>query len=1248
MPDKEPKDTKRTSKTFPIVGIGASAGGLEAIKELLQNLSPETGMTFVYIQHLDPTHKSMLSAILGRETKMKVLEAKHLMLIEPNKVYILPPNKNMAIIDGVLTLNPRQPRPTINMPIDKFFVSMAEKQKEGSIGIILSGNANDGTYGLKSIKMAGGLTFAQDDSAKFQSMPKSAIAEGVVDMILSPAEIAKELERLSKQPAIMHVSQNNDVQVEDDNTGDENEEVNNIIQLLKKSTGADFTHYKPNTIKRRIVRRMLLYKLESLGDYLQYLRQHTNELNILYQDLLINVTNFFRDPDTIEYLKKTLIPRILKTKDAKDPIRIWVPACSTGEEAYSLAMVFMEVLGEMTAVTSLQIFATDLSEIAIAKARLGLYSKNDLMDVSPKRIQRFFTKVDGSYRIIKSMRDLCVFAPHNVFKDPPFSRLDLISCCNLMIYLDTVLQKKIIATFHYALNSNGLLILGKSEAIGNSGNLFAQIEKKYKVFSKRNESSGKAVFDMNYRIPDIHHVEAYTNKKLPNIRPPQPTDIEQVIDNILLKEFAPPSVVINSDLEILQFRGSTGTFLEPSPGKASLNLLKMAKPGLAFDLRSAIHFCNKNGSAVKKVGVEMKDKDVVHTVTIHVLPLKTHTDEKLFLVIFQQHENALPSTARFAHSKDKLVKQLQEELATVKEEMRNIVEEQEASNEELQSANEEIVSSNEELQSINEELETSKEEVDSTNEELMTINNELLMRNEQLNESYDYSSAVFDTIREAVIVLDKDLRIKTVNQAFYRIFQVNEQDTEGILIYELGNKQWNIPQLRELLEDVIPRNMQIQGYQMEHTFPKIGKKIMLLNARRIMQKIHRQQLILIGIEDITEHKEAERLLAEREAWFRNMADNAPVMIWVSGTSKVRNFFNHTWLSYTGTSLEKALNNQWQELVYKDDLQIVKTTANEAFAGKKPFKVEYRLRRYDGEYRWILEIGKPTFDKDDMFTGYIGSCTEIHDKRLMHEELEQRVRERTNDLQELNFDMERSNSELQQFAYVASHDLQEPLRKIVIFSGRLKEHEEEISETNKLYIDKISESAQRMSRLIEDLLNFSSISKFEKNVEDTDLNAVINNVLIDLELAIQQKEATIDVGKLQVVKAVPLNMKQLFYNLINNALKFSSPDRKLVISITKHKLNKKDIVKIARLDPNKTYIDVVVKDNGIGFDQEFAEKIFVIFQRLNPRKQYPGTGIGLALCRKIAENHGGTVYATSKLNEGTEFHVVLSVNDGLEE
>ncbi len=1226
---------KRRSKPFPIVAIGASAGGLEAITELLKSLPPDTGMSYVYIQHLDPSRESHLPTILGRVTKMKVLEAKHLVPIERNHLYILPPNKSMAIIDGVLTLNKRQAKPTINMPIDKFFVSLAEKQKEGAIGVVLSGNANDGTYGLKAIKTAGGLTFAQDDSAKFPGMPQSAIGEGVVDMILSPQEIGEELGRISKNGAVLREAIKSQPVKE---TRKEN--LLGIIHLLKKSTGIDFAHYKVNTIRRRILRRMLLYKFKTFEEYTKYLKQHVNEITTLYQDLLIHVTSFFRDPDTIEYLKKTLLPGIVKSKTSTVPIRIWVPGCSTGEEAYSLAIILAEIIGDRVT-PPIQIFATDLSELAIAKARLGLYSKNELSNVSPKRLQQFFTKIDGSYRIVKSIRDQCVFASHNIFKDPPFSRLDLISCCNLLIYLDAALQRKIMATFHYALNSKGFLVLGKSETTGASGPLFSQLERKYKIYTKKEDAATKAKFDFNYKIPELELTENLKLKQQVKGNRTE-TDLEKSVDKILLNKYVPASVVVNKDLEILHFRGSTGLYLEHSPGKASFNLLKMARTGLAFELRTCVHKVNKSGKPFKSSPIEFKNKATVHSASIEVSPLASDGEDKLFLVIFEEHPTPFKANSKPSLSPNKKVRELQQELLIAKENMRSILEEQETGVEELQSANEEIVSSNEELQSINEELETSKEEVESANEELMTINGALQTRNEQLSESYEYSQAVFDTIREAVIVLDKDFRVKSANKAFYSIFQVDEKQTESKLIYELGNRQWDIHKLRQLLEEIVPHNSHFYGFEMVHVFPTVGEKVMLLNARKITQSVPKQELILLAIEDITNHRKAQKILVERELWFRNMADNVPVMIWLADVKQYRNFFNKTWLEYTGSNIDSRNQLNWKNKIHPDDLQSYINLYDLSFYEKKPFSIEYRLQRHDGEYRWILDNAKPTFSSTSEFTGFIGSCTEIHTKKLIHQELEKTVEQRTHELQEINKELERSNSELQQFAYVASHDLQEPLRKIVTYSDRLMPLKGVLPDNGKNYLDKIVNSSKRMTRLIDALLNFSRISRVDTKFVRTNLNEIVRGLLPDFDLILNEKGAKIFMENLPVIEAIPVQMGQLFHNLISNALKFAKENVPAEIKISSRRLQEEEVRQYKTMDESVPYVIITFQDNGIGFDSEFAEQIFIIFQRLHSRHHYPGTGIGLALCRRIVANHGGSMHASSAEGQGATFDIILPI------
>ncbi|HEX2536316.1 MAG TPA: CheR family methyltransferase, partial [Chitinophagaceae bacterium] len=704
--------THNVYSSFPIAAIGGSEGSLQALQELIRQLPQQPGLTLVYLPNLYETGAEDAAGLLSSETEMKVVVAEHGQALQPDHIYLLDPEQDNRLAQEKFQITRKKDTGAYPAPFDQWLASLAENDSHPLIGILLSGSAIDGITGLRTLQSAGGLTLVQDETAVSLSGPKTAVAQGVADKVLPPPAMAEELIALVERSGSI---QEKGVILQEPEISENDENLARIIQYLKKSIGVDFTHYKMNTIKRRITRRMLLHKLSFLSDYLQYLKQHTGEVSLLYQDLLINVTTFFRDPDALEYLKKTLLPRILRNKSASDPLRIWVPACSTGEEPYTLAIILMEFLGDKAANIPIQIFATDLSELAIAKARLGVYSRDELANINPQQLQRFFTKIDGSYRIIKPIRDLCVYAPHNVFKDPPFSRLDLISCCNLMIYMDTVLHKKLLSTFHYSLNPEGLLVLGKSETIGSSVQLFTQLEKRFKIYVKK-ESSTHGLFDMNYRLPHLMGNSEKSELHQSALKRTQyVSDLEKMVDEVLLSKYVPASVVISLDLEILQFKGSTGLYLEPAPGKASLNLMKMAKPGLGFEVRNLVNKCNKTGQTVRKKNIEVNWQEKRLLVSVEVMPLRPSGEDRLFLVVFEQCAPEAPPESRKDFSRDKLVHQLQEELIAVKDDMRSIIEEQEASNEELQSANEEIISSNEELQSINEELETSKEELESTN-----------------------------------------------------------------------------------------------------------------------------------------------------------------------------------------------------------------------------------------------------------------------------------------------------------------------------------------------------------------------------------------------------------------------------------------------------------------------------------------------------------------------------------------------------
>jgi two-component system CheB/CheR fusion protein len=800
------------SNPFTVVAIGASAGGLEAITELLQNLSPTTGMAFIFVQHLSPDHKSMLALILSKSTQMPVQDVDNMEQMIPNNVYVIPYNKGIEVIDGHIKLIPRSTGGAA-ISIDILFSSLAETHKENVIGVVLSGSAHDGTRGLRDIKLAGGITFAQDDSARFGSMPNSAIAEGIVDYIMSPAEIGIELTRISQHPSVIRELSKKSLAIDFDTN---NPDLRDIVQCLRHSKNVDFSHYKMNTINRRIERRMLINKSETLKEYSELLISHAAESDLLYQDLLINVTSFFRDADAFLLLKGTILPNIIKSKAAGETVRIWVAACATGKEVYSIVMLLFELKVENKLDISFQIFASDLSAEAIKTARIGEYTAAQISGVCPERLERFFTKSKNNYCIAKSLRDVCVFAHHNILNDPPFSRMDFISCRNMLIYLDTTAQHKAIATFHYALNDGGCLMLGKSETIGTSAQYFTTIDKKYKFYSRKKNTTLRSFSNLSSRnsyttMPDKNSTPNFPSKKTPLSTS---GNLGNAFDAVLLEHHVPASVIINYDLDILQFRGATAMYLQNSSGKASLNILKMVHLEITFELRNAIHHAIKTKQPVRKMGIEMNrdlNNRTVQIVNIEVIPLVLEGEEPYLIVIFtgqqqiESDEDPKNAKQRNSIAKDRRIKKLEEELTSARADMGSITHDQEAANEELQSANEEIVSSNEELQSLNEELETSKEEIESTNEELTTSIQELHARIQQVEELNNYNEALLSTVHEPVLILDKDIKIKSANKSFYKTFQITEAECIGKSLFKLGNNQWNIPRLRELLEEIVPK-----------------------------------------------------------------------------------------------------------------------------------------------------------------------------------------------------------------------------------------------------------------------------------------------------------------------------------------------------------------------------------------------------------------------------------------------------------
>ncbi len=1098
------------------MGIGASAGGIDSFKKFLGAVPEKSGMAFILVQHLSPTHESILPKILSHSTNVPVQEITDNCKIEPDHIYVIPENKMLKVTDHSLKLLPREQN-TLQMPIDVFFTSLAQVHKGLAVGVVLSGTARDGTVGLREIQEQGGIAFAEHPGrAAWPGMPKSAIDAGVVDFVLPAEDIPAKLGEVLSLYANGNWAIKEDFQ-DLEKTPDSPNAVKKILDLLLRSNGVDFNYYKKPTILRRIDRRMAINQMAKHDDYLDLLRENRVEQEALFQDLLIKVTSFFRDAEVFDELCDTVFPKLLENRSNNDPVRIWVAGCATGEEVYSLAICLFEAMGGIVEGAQqhrakIQLFATDLSEIAIKQARKGIYRSSELESVSESQLNKYFTKTDGSYRVVKAVRDTIVFAVHNFLKDPPFSKVDLISCRNVFIYLDPFLQKRALTTFHYALNENGQLLLGTSETPGKETELFAPISKRTKLFSRK-QGAGRFTFTAQNPVKR----EKVSNEKIIASSANTRTDFKKSAESVLISKYSPASVIVDEHLVVVNIDGDVAPYLVHTSGKPSHELLKLVRKELAFELRNALHKAKASKEPVIKENIPFSYNGQQYATTIEIVPL-TDIVEPHYLILFQ-NKSANTSVfetlgkklqSAFSSSEKNQLKQrntaLERELEQLREDVRDITEEQEAHNEELQSANEELLSSNEEMQSLNEELETSKEEVQSTNEELVVVNRELIEKQDELNDTLDFLDAVIATVREPFLVLENDFRVNTANTSYLQQFEVDESEVDGKSFFEIQSQKWNDGRLRDLLEKVLPQHKRIDDEEIMMKNDSDAHRIFLFNAREIIREKEDKALILLSIEDITSKK----------------------------------------------------------------------------------KIENDLKTSVGELR-------------------------------------------------------KTNEQLDRYVHLASHDLQEPLRKIMIFSDRLSGTGHITDEADKTIIAKIEKAAQRMSGLVKGLLEYSRVAHHGDLFEPTDLNTIVNDILSDFELLIEEKGAKVTVENLSEIEAIPLQMGQLLHNLISNALKFSKKDVVPEVRISSRPIPPGKTGDFPSLSSSRAYIELIVSDNGIGFNPKYQEQIFMMFQRLRQSREYKGSGIGLSLVKKIIENHNGAVYTISEKDKGAEFHVILPVS-----
>ncbi|MEO7145722.1 MAG: chemotaxis protein CheB, partial [Bryobacteraceae bacterium] len=1430
---------QQPERLFPIVGVGASAGGLEALTAFLKHLPSDSGMAFVLIQHLDPKHHSQLTELLAKATKMPILEVNVDTPVKPNHVYVMSPGVCLSMSDGHIRVEDRGGGR--NLPIDLFLKSLAADNTSKAIGIVLSGTASDGTLGLKAVKAEGGITFAQEpSSARFDGMPRSAIAAGVVDFVLPPEEIAKRLVRLAQHP---YVALPEDVH---EAAHDTDSALNRIFHILRTATGNDFTHYKHSTLRRRIHRRMVLHADEKLSGYIAYLQENPAEVRALGDDLLICVTSFFRDPAALEALSSKVFPEILKaTTSARNSIRVWVAGCSTGEEAYSIAICLTEFLERSGANVPFQIFATDISEAAIEKARAGKYPKTALVDVSPARLKRFFVKANGGYQIAKSIRDACIFARQNVTKDPPFHKLDLIACCNVLIYFGPLLQKKALSTFHYALKPGGFLMLGPSESVGPLSHGFLPLDKKLKLYAKQPwtdplSSQFMAAGPLAGKDPGS---EAAAGPDIGTA-----LEVQKAAERMLLAEYAPAGVIIDDAMNIVHVRGDTAPYLQVASGEPTYNLLKMVREGLAVGLRTAILKAGNKKIAVSRTARVQRNgqfKDVHMKVT----PVNTSSSTLHFIVLFRDaapsagsaqddpelQKAGIAKSAKSAGVRGALENtRLKHELDATREYLQSIIEEQEANSEELKSANEEA-------QAGNEELETAKEELQSANEELNTLNDELNIRNAALTEvnsdlsnvlvsinvplvmvgkdlairrftpsmepmlnlidsdvrrsildlkpninlpdlpellrgvihgaspavreiqgpkgcwyslvvlpyrapgnkidgallmlldidaikhARDYAEAIVETVEQPLIVLTKDLIVRTANQAFYEIFKVSKEETENRLLYDLVGRQWDIPTLRQALEEVLPRKSRFQNFEIEHEFEGIGRKIMLLSAREIQTPEPYGRTILLTIADITarrraeeaqahlaaivassddaivsktldgvivswnsgaermfgytaqeitgqsilrlippelsgeegrilrqvkageriEHfetirltkgghripvsltispikdaagkivgaskvarditgrKRAEEAFAGSEKRLLFMAESMPQKIFAAKPSGDVDYFNRQWMTFTGLSFEQIEGWGWKQFIHPEDLEETVRLWRRSIDTGEPFEFVHRFRRADGVYLWHLSRAHAMLDGGGKVVAWIGSNTDIHEEKNTEANLR------------------RANEDLKHFAYAVSHDLQEPLRMVTSYTQLLaQDYRGRLDKNADQFIAYAVEGAQRMDALLKGLREYWQASEQgEENHTTVDCGEALKKALLNLNEAIVDSGAVVTGDALPSIWANEVALVQLFQNLVGNAIKYRGRKPPKV-----------------RVSAGKSGIGewvFSVKDNGIGVDQQYSEHVFDIFKRLQG-KNYPGAGIGLAICKKVVERLGGRIWVESAPGRGSNF------------
>lgn len=1199
------------NKEMFVVGIGASAGGLDALQEFFEHIPVNTGMSFCVVQHLSPNFKSLMNELLSKYSRMTISTVKDGEIIKPNHIYLNPNNASIKVENNSFKYVPKESRTVLNLPIDMFFHSLAKEYQDKAIGVILSGTGTDGSRGIRTLKEVGGTIMVQSPlSAQFDGMPNTAISTGLAEYIGTPTELAVELTKFPNKPSFIR-------EVDGGSVTEVETIFNDILDLLFKFSGHRFKDYKNNTLVRRLEKRMGILNFSKISEYYSFLQQDDKEKQLLINDFFIGVTSFFRDKEAFNLIKTEIIPKIFKNKEPHETIRVWSAACSTGEEAYSLAILMDEYILENKLLNEYKIFATDADIRAIEIASNGEFILNSANDIPSNYIEKYFFRNGDNYLINKKIREKIVFSKHNLIADPPFIKMDLISCRNILIYLSTKAQQKTLQHFKFSLNLDGYLFLGSSETLGEIQTDFATISAKYKVYNIVNKSRTITdfTFDNNMRKIESKRSRLHISSLVSSKR----VDNESVFTQHLVNIFSPKCIFIDKDYNILYVKGDLKEILHISQGVAQLNLMKMLDDKLAAMVRNGVRRINEENKKVMFSDIKNLLDDKTKALNLVFSKVETSNNSEIYLIVINEAESIESFTNdaikynqfELDEFSKQRIEDLEYELKTKNAELQYIVEELETSNEELQASNEELMASNEELQGTNEELQ-------SVNEELYTVNTELQFKNKELTIASDDINNLLKSTEIGTLFLDDKLKIRKITPHIKKHFDLEDSDIGRYI----GSFKHILPTYDEQnFIDELKRTI-IKNEKTEVKVKDIEGNTYLKRLIPYINSNNKVDGVVINYVDITNLTKAEEELREISNDYKNLSseleliiNNIPALVFYKDDKNNYVRVNNALAEVHGSKTEDLVGKNLTELLsaeealeyWEEDLEIIKSGKSKrnifqsiANNGKRQFLSTNKILIKNNNKNYILGISSD-----------ITLLRKNQDELLLT-------------LEKLKI----SNNELSQFAYVASHDLQEPLNTIIGFISLLhKEFNEAENKKASQYINIALEATERMKSLIKGVLEYSRIGK-DKVVSTINVRAILQEVLIDLDNLIKEKKAVINIGSLpEQIKGYKTEIRILLQNLISNGLKFVEEGKTPSIDITG--------------EETKESYNFSIKDSGIGIEEKHTVEIFEIFKRLHSNKDYNGTGIGLAHCKKIIDIHNGTINVISTPNLGSSFNFSIS-------